>query len=224
MKPILVVIVCVDYSDFLALTIPATKAAFGEAGRISVLTEPSDVATVRLCEKNRLVCVPSRRLRNGTFSKSDALQEYILSQQNHWLLFLDADIMLPKEASILNQMELDDNFLYGCRRRLIESNSDLRDYLAGRKTECDFPYSADLVPCDMVSHGWRNPVGLPGFFQLWFNDGSRKVPHSDNASEFDIEFAVQWPDVCRRRVPFDVLHLGPIAANWNGRITERWSA
>ena len=48
------VITCVNYADFLTVTLPTNRYQFD---RVVVVTAPEDVATQRVCEFNHVQCV-----------------------------------------------------------------------------------------------------------------------------------------------------------------------
>ena len=55
--------------------------------------------------------------------------------------------------------------------------------------------------------------------------GMKRFPPSEDASNYDVRFAMSFPDHCRRYLGSgDVLHLGPPRRNWRGRVTTRWQA
>jgi hypothetical protein len=206
------IIVCVDYADFLAITLPATVAA---VDRVCVATAPHDEATLAVCRANNVEITVYPRFSGGeaTFDKAGGLN-FLLDrlQPQGWVLSLDADIFLPRQ---LEANGLDRSHLYAAHRRMIAEPQQWREYLASR----------DLTPFARYGPGLKaGRAGLLGYFQLWHYPTfpQRRFPSSCNAAGYDKAFGRLWPRPDRCYVEGDVVHLGINKANWNGRVTEAW--
>jgi hypothetical protein len=228
---LVVIITCVNYADFLRLTLPAAKRAFGS---VTVLTSPQDLQTRFVCEsigaKPYLTDVWQEY--GATFNKSAAISEclQVVTQNDDdcWVLLMDADVLLPDGVRI-DLPALDRSTLYSVPRRLCENESDWISFRAGRMPWGAFPLDIPPVIGGKVWGGvpTANPAGLMGYFQLWHLSclgGIRIMPLSRNAASYDISFALRFADNKRVLLPFEVLHLGPIRVNWDGRNSASWDS
>src|ERR1700757_431096 len=111
------VVVCVDYDDFLAHTLPANKALFDQ---IVVVTTPEDENTQRLCEYHHVRCVPTDvfGVGDGEFRKGAGINVGLSHlKMDGWVAHVDADIVLaPQTRVLLEQTSLDPTMVYGIDR------------------------------------------------------------------------------------------------------------
>src|ERR1700684_2367263 len=111
-------IVCVDYDDFLAVTLPVNQAHFD---KIVVVTDMQDERTAAVA--SRFANVTLHRTDafyagGAAFNKGAALEEgFDILGRAGWICILDADILLPK---IFDLPPLAGGWLYGARRRMLE--------------------------------------------------------------------------------------------------------
>lgn len=224
------VVVCVNYSDFLAHTLAKTVEL---VERVVVVSHPSDKLTHQLCDKFSVDCLKTEVFHEDgdRFNKGRAIN-LGLSNLRHdgWLLHLDADIMLPHRfRHALKMAKLDKTMLYGC------------DRLNTRSWENWEKHRATTIP----QHSWRFmvngngafPIGSRllhleygycpiGYFQLWHSSVRRQYPIVCGSAEHsDVLFSVQWPREQRVLLPeFFCYHLESEAvkmgANWDGRQTK----
>ena len=225
-----VLIPCVNYADFLALTLPITKLLFDS---ITVITSPEDIQTQTAVQRNgvRAYLTDVWFKRGASFNKAAALNEYLAilksTKRDCWILFLDADILFNRHLNS-TLASLDKQGLYSVRRRMCESAEEWRGFLAGAIPWNDFLLN---VPPVVEGKVWRhrptsNPAALSGYFQLWHLRGSQgmdTLPDCPTAANYDVEFALSFPEEMRRYLDnHEVLHLGPSKINWNGRVSVSW--
>lgn len=225
------VIVCKDYSDFLAHTLPEN---LNHLDRIVVVSHPNDKPTQALCTKLGVDCLETEVMHDS----GDALNKgrcinLGLSHLRHegWVLHLDADILLPHRfRSMLRHAKLSPDNLYGADRL----NTISYDHWTNHKSKtvpqhqwrclvvppCEFPVGSRLLHQE---YGYC-PIG---YFQLWHSSCKRKYPIvSGSAEHSDVLFAVQWERRNRILLPeIFVYHLeseqgSPMGANWSGRTTK----
>ena len=129
------VIVCVNYSDFLAITLPR---ALEVCERVVVVSHYDDKATHQLCDKYSTDCIKTDVFHEDgdMFNKGRAIN-LGLSNLRHepggWLLHIDADIYLPHRFKhALKMAKLDPKTLYGCDRLNCYSWEDWQRYKAER--------------------------------------------------------------------------------------------
>lgn len=199
--------ISVGYDDLLALTLPRMAAVFG---RVCVVTDPHDHATVLLAESrdNVFAHQTDAFYRHGaTFNKGAALEEgFALLGRDGWLCVIDADVVLPAGADFSG---CEPGFLYTARRRMCDnprewnSSGDWSQFAIGPDREwagyLQAFYSEDAVLFDR-----------PWYDQTWRHAGG-----------CDSSFQSRWEASKRRLLPFEVLHLGPHSLNWWGRTTPR---
>jgi len=224
-----IVIPCVEYDDFLRLTLPTNLQS---GGKITVLTSRRDARTIALAQFFRTeLFLTEAWWFGGPFDKAAALNRWLdavsVSARDTWVMALDADILLPFNTPIRLDT-LDPTFLYGAKRRMCAGETAWNDFVQGKRTIETFPL--DVTP---VRHGrvWgnrptSNPAALCGYVQLWnpvCASGSRRFPLSGTAALYDVEFGLSFPEDHRGYLPgFEVLHLGRGGTNWAGRKTPRW--
>lgn len=232
------VIVCVDYSDFLAETLPRNRNYFDH---ITVVTSFDDKETQRVCRKYSLdpVLTESFYEHGDTFAKARGINCGLNNcKYNDWILHLDADILLPENfRTNLFMYPLQKDCIYGADRQniigreaydeLVESN----DYL----NQHDQRFLLRRGPYDNGSRLVNIDTGYSpiGYFQLfngkYLAEHKLKYPyHQRGADRTDVQFALQWPMVKRILLPtVSVFHLESNddhkqGANWNGRTTAEF--
>jgi len=203
-----VVIVSVDYNDFLSITLDSMSRLFN----ITVVTSTSDIVCQQLCKKFNVNCVITGKMyENGAiFNKGKAINEGLKSIKNpDWILLLDADIYLkPDFLDVVKNSNLNINSLVMCKRLIIDNNEDFIKWENGE----------DVGKIER-SKGY-------GYFQM-FNANSqynRKFFYSEeysDASESDLEFRDRFK--IKSELDTYVVHLGDTGQNWSGRITEKFT-
>lgn len=224
-------ITCVNYDDFLGLTLPHNLAHLES---ITVVTSPYDVATIQLAKQLGVQLFITDAFHvGGSFNKALALNQWITHasalEPEAWLMTLDADILLF-ESVVRHVDDLDPGCLYSVRRRMCDDAGLLGDLLSGNKSLSGIPL--DIVP---VRDGklWGtieagNPAALAGYFQMWHpvaSVGLKRFPVTGTAEAYDLLFGLSFPDPARRLLPsMEALHIGPPEVNWAGRRSARWDA
>jgi hypothetical protein len=202
------VIVCVEYDDLLAITVPRNGWRFEE---ILIVTSPEDKRTQDLARYTLQVdCLATDAFSKGgsTFNKGAALNEGLEAiGMDGWIVVMDADVIIPADAKF---GDLEPGKMYGCRRRILADPLAFRD---------DLDWSR--LPLE------RNVTELPGYFHLFHARdpvlaGGDWYPETwRHAGGYDTEFQERWPWSNKRWLPFPVIHLGPPWTNWCGRATPR---
>lgn len=207
--------VSVDYSDFLAVTLPWNRRHFAEC---CVVTTPgskdAEVARRNSCS----VFTTDAFHRDGaSFNRWLALEEAMSARgRDGWIALVDADVMWPRDAT--NALERWDGhpsveYLYSPYRRMMDDARLLfangvppeglwSSYRLDRGT-------ADRASHTLMFHGSDAALGRPP----WFDVGWKHAGGADSA------FRAKWPEGRKLRPPFEVLHAGPAGVNWFGRST-----
>jgi GR25 family glycosyltransferase involved in LPS biosynthesis len=206
-KKIDVVIVSVNYNDYLILTLKENIKLFDN---ITVVTSSADTLCQEICRKYEVNCIVTDVMyENGsTFNKGKAINEGIKSIENpDIILLLDADIIVNSK---INLSELSDEVLYTSERIILENYKTYTDY---------------------IEHGITKRSKLEGdkgygFFQLFcinntFIDKNKVYSEEhDDASYADIEFRDRFNS--RQTISNPCLHIGEAFRNWKGRITDKF--
>lgn len=195
--------VCVDYWDYLAVTIPKN---FHHFHKMLVVTSSADFQTQKLCSDLGVSCyVTDAFYRHGAlFNKWAALEEGLNVLRNssdlEWLCILDADIVWPEK---IYAPDLEIGNLYGPKRRMASHLLPENEW--------------GTVPL------WNLP-DFSGFTQIFHVDDPHLPDppwHQTNwkhAGGADTFFQELWPSQNKIRLPFEVLHIGPNGTNWCGRV------
>lgn len=227
---------CVDYADFLKLTLPqviSSLRTLSGVGQITLLTTARDTETCSLAERCGVrTWVTDAWYANGaSFNKARALNEWIdnvlADSENCWILTLDADIFIPIDL-FSNVRSLNPRALYGVPRRACRDEREWNDFMAGRRSWESFPIiSPPVIDGKLWGHRpTRNATAISGYFQLWNPSGAqRRFKESADAADYDVAFALSFGDSLRKRIPScEVMHLGQQGVNWRGRRSPEWSS
>ncbi len=195
--------VCVNYSDFLALTIPRLKP-FLESW--TIITDSKDDASAALAVENGLQLFRSDCFYadGATFNKGRALEtaRKMLPKWDDWCLLIDADIRPePDWFSRLYAANVQPGRIYGARRFQCKDLSNLDDP------------GSDLI----------NDAICEGYFQL-FHTQDFHIANLDplieidwgHAGVYDSHLKNNWRPEERMALPIRLMHLGE-QENWHGR-------
>lgn len=229
------VTVCVDYSDFLAHTLPTNKQHFD---KYVVVTSVNDKLTQRLCEYHNIETVVTDKFYEDgdVFNKAKGINEGLkrLSMKG-WVVHMDADIYLPPlTRPILERIDLREDTIYGMDRMMCPSYESWNKYITQPTPPTHegwiyvhptiFPMGVRIA--EYHSKGYE-PIG---YFQLWNPkvSGITTYPQQHGAADrTDVLFAKQWPRKQRALIPEIIaihldsenLNLKDMGKNWNGRKT-----
>lgn len=201
------IVVCVDYDDLLAMTLPANLRHLSSC---VVVTAPHDEATQRLCngfDKVRVHVTDAFYRYGATFNKGLAIEEgFDVLGRWGWILVWDADTLFPRR---LRLQSVQCGHLYGARRRVCPNPLQHRDNLPWRR--------------------WRvhKDREIAGYFQL-FHAADQHIAERPwyevtftHAGGGDGYFQSRWPADRKHWLPAEVLHFGPVDTNWFGRASRR---
>ena len=227
------VIVCREYSDFLAYTLPHNKQMFD---KLVVVTSKEDRKTRKLCEFYHVHCVVCPELSDPGMFKGDAIDQGLHHLElDGWVLHLDADIWLPPQTRrLLERACLDKSMIYGADRFNVRGAGAWGDFLRSPKLqhECEAYIHLNNHDFDVATRVMAHDTGwVPiGFFQLWHPWVSSVYhypkAHGD-AGRTDMLFSKLWPRGKRGFVPEIVCyHLesedAGMGTNWKGRTTSEF--
>jgi hypothetical protein len=236
------VVVCVNYSDFLAYTLPANRSQFNN---MVVVTDTKDEATVAICNKYNVRCVQTDAFYDGgnRFNKASGINAGLAALRlNGWVVHMDADIMLPPLTRyILEKLPLDPSKIYGVDRLMCTSHEEWMHYLESARSVHESWAFLHLnlfsVGSRLVQYGeWLEDGAAPdgwvpiGYFQLWHPSATECLSYPGEhgaADRTDVLHAKQYDRAHRELIPeIAVIHLdseaAPMGTNWCGRQTARF--
>lgn len=201
------IMVCVDYSDILAMTLPYNRHHFD---RVMVVTSLTDSRTRDLawnygCD----VHLTNSFYRDGAyFNKWKALEEGLtVLGRKGWLCIMDADILWPREVDLNRYLHC--GYLYTPRRYMIDPipNKILKE--EEWNTYPLHPQDREFAGYTQIFHADDKHLDSPPWHQTNWK-------HAGGADSF---FQAKWPEPYKVRPNFRVLHLGASGQNWCGRVT-----
>lgn len=209
------ILVSVDYTDCLRLTLPYNRHHFH---RVLIVTTPGDWKAVsEVAYANRAEVYPTDAFyrRGAKFNKWLALEEAFdwADYRKGWLCVMDADVLWPKSVHW--------NWSVDGRAFTVGQLSTPRRRM--------FPSVPREAPPE--SEWGRYPVHpnggeFAGYSQVFHADDPALGPapwhetdwtHAGGADSF---FQAKWDLRNKVRPPFEVLHLGPAGTNWMGKGNE----
>ena len=235
-KELHAVVVCVNYADFLAHTLPNNFKYFNS---YTVVTDTKDKETKRICEIYGVKCIQTDAFyENGAkFNKAKGINAGINSLDINpisWVLHLDADIWLhPLAMNTLRSLYLDPRKLHGCDRIMLESYKDYADFVTNPdiyKNDWLINLSRYKIGARITQYWQGEHYQVLGFFQLWNPHFSkiRNYPEESNgADKTDLQFSKKWDRSQRNLIAdFIAVHLeneiSQTGSNWYGRKTKRF--
>ena len=225
--------VCVHYSDFLCWSIPLNKSLFN---RWLVVTSKEDKLTQQLCNTWDIECIVCDFMEEGVFNKYRGFNKALEVVNNEWVLFLDADIILPPQSKrVFDELNFNPQFIYGIDRINLYGLRDLVKYLNEPENLIEHHW---LIKLELWKVGGRicqyygsygdkfegwSPLG---FFQLCHRNSFEKYP--DNCVGYDhcdLVFSKSYHRSRRSLIPEIIgLHLmtdTEWGINWKGRKSKK---
>ena len=231
------IIICVNYSDFLAHTLPHNRNHFDN---LIVVTDTKDKKTKELCEFYHVKCIQTDIFyENGDSFNKGAAINYGLShlENKEWVIHLDADIYLPPlTRNILENLPLESHKIYGADRLMCPSYEKWMEFLNNPQKIQEgwvyihldsFPIGVRLAEYNNKNGGYE-PIG---YFQLWNpkDSGVFNYPtQHDYCDRTDVlqckKFARQnrelLPEIVVIHLESEGLSVDSMGKNWKGRKTK----
>jgi hypothetical protein len=227
--------ISVDYDDFLVHSLKHNKGLFD---RWIIVTNKNSKNTVNMCKEYEVECIETDAFYEGAiFNKYAGINKALEKVDDGWVLFIDADIILHETfRRVLEELRLNESFLYGIDRLYCEGPSNWKQYLEGSGILKEYwlLHTSNLKMSARLVHlygsegedgrfcGW-NPVG---FFQLAHRSAFDWYPQDSlSADHCDLIFARHWPRSKRILIPeMYCIHLESDYANkgvnWYGRKSQ----
>lgn len=221
--------VCVNYEDFLSITLPINLTW---ASTFTIVTIPECEekvnAVVDIYRKaifdSKITVVVSTRLHEGgsVFAKSRLINDGLFSVHSKfnphedWICHIDADTFVSSEilSPEFSRYRIGfDDIILGAVRYMVDSREQLMKYCYIEDGVYIIDYGRIMKECKCD----RWVAG--GFFQMW-NRVKQYSQVSGDASADDMIFRSSFKKFAAMVIP--VVHLGTTCSNWNGRITPLW--
>jgi len=211
-KKLSAVMICVDYWDKLALTLPLNKRHFDE---IIVVTSTKDKITQKICRAYKVKCIVTDRFfeEGAPFNKAKGVNAGLKAiSLNDWVCICDPDTIYPDNFRDMFEKNCTARTaLYGSncnRRKILARKEDYLKYMKERKEPKIYQ-------------------GMPwGFCQVYnyrFNSGRRyDGRRHSTAASCDTAFSKIFPERKRFRFRLTFAHLGIVNINRRGRIEPFW--
>lgn len=205
-------IVCVDYWDYLKITLPLNTDHFDE---IVIITSPRDEKTIQTISeiwnyRHTMLLTDLFYEKGAVFNKWKAL-EWGLDQvgRDGWICLLDADIVLPP-LDVWQSLNKEVGTLYTPRRRMGPNASSIPAYEEWCQRFQLHRNEQEFAGYCQIFHGSDPALPSPP----WHETNWR---HAGGADSF---FQARWKPENKLRPPFECLHLGEAGRNWCGRSTK----
>ena len=206
-----VIVVCLNYSDFLKITYKKNIRFFNPKNYHVVIDQLNDPATFELCKELGITYHQFNdfHLNGSKFNKSGAIN--MMQTELHklfpddWILLLDADIILPDNFETLFETKCKNkDALYSLKRYDYENEDD---YYKNSKDK-------------LVKY---TGIDFMGFMQMYHRKNICYCSYSKDASNCDTIFRDKFFSTLTYLDENEiVIHLGKCNLNCFGRITEWW--
>lgn len=205
------ILVSVDYTDLLAVTLPHNRHHFKEVYVVTSTADAKNVEPVASRQGATMIATDRFYANGATFNKWAAMEWGLdLMGRFGWICLMDADVLWPRVVDL--RRHLRKGFLFGPRRRIADpvpnpvplEEDQWRRFPLHRQER-------EVAGYSQIFHAEDPVLGL----SPWHETDWR---HAGGADSF---FQAKWPPDRKVRPPFEVLHLGPPGVNWYGRATDR---
>lgn len=241
------IIVCVNYSDFLEITLPKNINHFDH---IIIITTPEDVNTINYIEslksaKISLIKTNYFTFNRAKFNKGLAINlAYDHLKYKDFICYLDSDIVLEEDfRTKFENQKPEIELFYGCPRRDFPTKQHWDDFISNKKQLNEFIKYRGSGYGFFAIHNYNSTI-----FQNLLRNNLYKMPYPYwflNGSESDWVFRNYWGErifnpklgkfpECHlepnndydtgkyKELPFECYHLGEVGKNHNNRVTEQF--
>ena len=228
------ILVSVDYSDLLAVTLPYNRHHFSEVYIVTSLADAANVLPIAERYDAKVLQTDLFYAGGATFAKWTAL-EWGLDRMSRdgWICLMDADVLWPKDVKLFetdpHRIRTDlplEQIAPGVR---VPTLNVLRHGCLYTPLRRMFVQTSKPVPPESEWSKYpihRNVAEWAGYSQIFHASDPVLGPapwHETNwkhAGGADSFFQMKWPKERKIRPPFEVLHLGPAGENWYGRASR----
>lgn len=207
-KNVQVIVICVNYSDYLSISYKENIKHF-KSENYHIVTSDEDKETINLCDKlNINYTLYSKFYINSSYLNKSGAVNFMQTKLHEkypddWILLLDADIILPNNfEEIYNLNCKDKTALYSLKRKDYEEEEDYKE----RKNEVEY--------CG---------INFMGFMQMYYDKTKYYPKFSIDCCTCDAIFRDYFFNTLTLLDENSFLmHLGKNQVNNRGRITKKW--
>jgi len=207
--PVKGIMMCVEYGDLLAITLPINRHHFDE---LLIVTTPGDEETQEVALKHDCGVFQTTSFFDdgATLNKFKAMEFGLdMLGREGWLCLMDADTIWPRD--FLHCVGFERGKLYGPPRRIMREVT-----LPVPPEDCWgryplHPNTQEWPGYTQIFHAEDPVLGSPPWHEInWKHCGGA-----------DSMFQYKWKNEDKVRLSKDVLHLGECGVNWCGRATPK---
>lgn len=200
------ILVCQNFADVLALTLPYNRHHFEE---VYVVTSSRDcdlpVKDIAGRCDAKAVTTDVFWDQGAAFNKWGAMEAGLdVMKREGWICVMDVDIVWPHFA----KYRCHPGRLYTPRRRIC---AQIPESIPAENQWDQFPID-NRMPAHFSGYTQIFHAGDPRAARPWFGRWGH------DASTADSLFQKRWPAARKVRPSFEVLHLGEICKHWKGRV------
>jgi hypothetical protein len=203
------ILVSVDFSDLLALTLPYNRHHFDDVAVVTSRADYDNVLPIAGANNAWTYSTDAFYRDGATFNKWAALEEGLdYMGRTGWICLMDVDILWPR---IVDKSTLEVGNLYTPHRRIWANPSAT---IPDEALWTDYPVTQrheEFAGYTQIFHGSDPHLGPAPWHELDWR-------HAGGADSF---FQAKWPAARKVRPPFEVLHLGQPGQDWCGRVSRR---
>ena len=223
-------VICVNYGDFLKITLPRNKKQIED---ITVITDFNDKETIDICNQNDVDYILTDEFFRCSFpfvKSAGYTVGFNFLHYKDWILLIDADTILNENFGIYikeNITKLNIECLYGCTGFLIEKYSDFLLIKNNKKKINNF----DFFSKECIGNGYFQ---LFNFSKFKYNKIWEIYPQTGDGKDEDELFRLKfgnnyqkdgkmiWDREFQKIIDLPVLHLGELGINHKGRKSRRF--
>lgn len=201
------ILVCVDYADYLSITLPRNRHHFEQVMIVSTSDDHETAAVADACD-TRLFQTNAFYDDGAKFNKWKALEQGLdaLGREG-WLCIMDADVLWPQ---VLPGQAFETGKLYTpFRRMMVDMSRPIPEEADWRQLQ-RHQQLREFAGYTQIFHADDPALGVAPWHQLdWRHAGGA-----------DSAFQARWEDRNKVRPAWECLHLGPAGQNWCGRASD----
>lgn len=236
------VMVSVNYSDYLAWSLPLNKLTFD---KLVVVTSDEDWHTQNLCRHYNIECIKTNLFKDGKFPKSDAINIGLSKlSRKEWLVHMDSDIILPpRTREMFSIAKLNHDNIYSILRMNCPSYEEWIKFFIKPNFIHEkeiyvhlgaFPMGALVSKTYVKDVDFQfEPGFLPiGYFQMWSEKNGKHLVYPSNGTDCsrdDMNFSLlNFPNRENRQLIPEIVSVHIMTPdntkgkNWSGRKTVRF--
>lgn len=240
------IIVCVNYSDFLKITLPLNLINFNHVVIITSLNDEKTKEYVKNLNNPSISLIETDVFtRNGAiFNKGAAINiAYSFLKYKDYICYLDSDIVIEDcFFDKFKQFNPNIEYFYGCPRRDFPQKNNWEDFVNGNVDKNKFIKYRGSGYGFFSVHNYKSNIfqklldyfnGYP--YPFWFSNGAESdwvfrnywgerifCPKLGDFPQCHLEKNQDYDTGYYKELPFECYHLGEVGKNHNQRVTPEY--